>query len=186
MPDANTIIETPEPQNEDAATAPAGMGGETGLGEAGLAALKAEREAAKAARKRATELEAQLAALRDAGKSETQKLADQVAAMKADLEAERARSARLAAAQEAGVPVDLLEGPGEDPGALAKRLADWKKNQAGEPELATDKSGSPIPAVKERPASGAVTLDDQIAAATKAGDMKLAATLKACKLGAVL
>ncbi|MEW6918000.1 hypothetical protein V3M78_06625 [Trueperella pyogenes] len=185
MPDANTI-ETPETPNEDAATATAEMGGETGLGEAGLAALKAEREAAKAARKQAAELEAQLVALRDAGKSEVQKLADQVAAMKSDLEAERARSARLAAAQEAGVPVDLLDGPGEDPAAYAKRLADWKNTQDAQSEPAKKQTGSPVPAVKERPASGAVTLDDQIAAAITAGDTKLAATLKACKLGKVL
>ena len=80
------------------------------LGEAGIAALKSEREARKAAEKSATELAARIKEFEDRDKSETERQSERLAEFErenAELKSAKTR-AEVAAAK--GVPVELLTG----------------------------------------------------------------------------
>lgn len=174
--------ETQEPeQKQDGATSAATSSEQ--LGENGKKALEAERAAARAAQKRVSELEELLKQRDDASKSETEKLTGRLATLEADIKAERSAKARLEAAMKAGVPPELLDGPGDDPEAYAVKLAEWKAQQNAPTGDGTKKSES-VPSVKERPEhSGAMSIDDQIVVAAQAGDTALVRMLKAMKLG---
>lgn len=169
-----------ETVQESAGATPAAASEEQ-LGEGGKKALEAERAAARAAQKRVSELEELLKQRDDASKSETEKLTDRLATLEADIKAERSAKARLEAAMKAGVPPELLDGPGDDPEAYAAKLAEWKAQQA---PAENGKKSESVPSVKERPEhSGAMSIDDQIVVAAQAGDTALARMLKAMKLG---
>jgi hypothetical protein len=102
--------------------------GDDELREAGVRALTAEREARQAAERRVAELE-------DAGKSEVERLTNQLARVTAERDAEIAKTseyertaARMRIAAEVGLPNELAERlVGDDDRALradAKRLLD--------------------------------------------------------------
>lgn len=80
------------------------------LGEAGIAALKAEREARKAAEKAAAEAAARVKEFEDREKTEAQKQQEALAAAEAELAELRAGKLRAEVASAKGVPADLLKG----------------------------------------------------------------------------
>ncbi|MCI7551895.1 MAG: hypothetical protein PUK40_06430 [Actinomycetaceae bacterium] len=172
--------ENQEPEQKQDGAMPEASSSEQ-LGENGKKALEAERAAARAAQKRVSELEELLKQRDDASKSETEKLTDRLATLEADIKAERSAKARLEAAMKAGVPPELLDGPGDDPEAYAVKLAEWKAQQA---PAENGKKSESVPFVKERPEhSGAMSIDDQIVVAAQSGDTALVRMLKAMKLG---
>jgi hypothetical protein len=121
--------ETPEVQPEDGATPES----DEQLGENGLKALKAEREAAAAEKKRADELAQRIQEIEDRDKSEEQKRQeerDRLTKEVADLKAAKSR-AEVAAAT--SVPPEILAGPeSSDPGhlkAYADALVAWRGEQ---------------------------------------------------------
>lgn len=79
------------------------------LGDAGKKAIQAERDARKAADKRADELAAELKSIRDAQLSVEDRAKQEAAATAAELAALRLESNRKTVALDKGVPVDLLE-----------------------------------------------------------------------------
>lgn len=94
----------PESQNTEGATP------QEPLGESGLAALKSEREARKAAEKSAAEALARVKAFEDAQKTESERQAERLAEIErenAELKTAKTR-AEVAAAK--GVPAALLSG----------------------------------------------------------------------------
>lgn len=118
-----------------------------------------------------------LKAYEDAQKSEAQKQADALTEALKRADAAEARNAIVEAAANAGIPVALMAGPGEDPAAYAAALQEWKGAQ-------TPPSPDPAPGAGKTPVDpGDVTLDEQIATATKAKDWDTVANLKALKLG---
>lgn len=183
--DAGTAHFTIEPgktqqQAEDGATPPA----DEPLGEPGKTALLKERDTRKAAEKRASEAEARLRELEDAGKTEAQKQADALKRAEAELESIRAEKQRLEVASSSGVPADLLAGPGDDLDAYAAALLEWRGSVKQEAPRAA--MSGPVPTIGKVPErTGAITIDEQIAAAEQAGEKSLVASLKAMKLGAI-
>jgi hypothetical protein len=126
----------------------------------------------------------QLHAIEESQKTEAQKQADALAAAQRELAAEKAARAVAEAAAKTGVPVELLSGPGDDPEAFADALAKWRGESTTAPEKG--KRGEPVPNSGVQPErSGAVSIDEQIAAAEKAGEKTLVASLKAMKLGQI-
>lgn len=104
------------------------------LGEAGLAALKAEREARAAAVKRAAEAEARLKEFEDRDKTEAERAADALAEARAELERVKVEKTRVEIAASAGVPAELLVGSTPDElAASAARLTAWRGEQKQEP-----------------------------------------------------
>lgn len=82
---------------------------------------------------------------------------------------------RAQVSKDSGIPADVLRGSTlEELEAHAESL----KSIMAPPE-----GQSPVPTIGSTPEPRNVTLDEQIAAAEKAGDYKLSATLKAQKLG---
>lgn len=130
------------------------------------------------ARKNRTAAE-KLAEIEESQKTEAQKQAEKIA----DLEKKAARAealeTRYNVATEKGVPAELLAGPGDDVEAFADALLKWR----GAVEAPAEKKDTTVPTIgKEPKRQGNLTLDEQIAAATKAGDTDLASTLKVMKL----
>lgn len=120
-----------------------------------------------------------LAEIEESQKTEAQKQAEKIA----DLEKKAARAealeTRYNVATEKGVPAELLAGPGDDVEAFADALLKWR----GAAEAPAEKKDTTVPTIgKEPKRQGNLTLDEQIAAATKAGDKDLASTLKVMKL----
>lgn len=99
------------------------------LGEKGVKALQAEREARKAAEKQAREAAAALQQIQDEGKTEAEKQADRIAAVEAQLAAVEAEKRLLAMSNETGIPPSVLAGPTEEGlEAYAKVLQDWRES----------------------------------------------------------
>lgn len=116
------------------------------LGDGGKKALAAERQRAKAAERRASELEARLKEIDDAGKSEAERASERVAAAeKAATEAEQ-RALRLEIAAEKGLT-----------SAQAKRLvgATREELEADADELLTTFGTSKPTGPKPDPSQGA-------------------------------
>lgn len=118
------------------------------LGATGKAALIKEREARKAAEKRAAELENRLRSIEDSGKSEAQKQAEALSRMQSELSEIRAEKARLEVASSKGIPSELLAGPGDDLEAYADALLQWHTSSTPK-RLVVDADGkhpNPVPA----------------------------------------
>lgn len=79
------------------------------LGDAGKKAIQSEREARKAADKRAEELAAELKAIKDAQLSEVERANQTAAEAAAELERLRTENIRASVALTKGVPADLIE-----------------------------------------------------------------------------
>ncbi|MCR2051441.1 hypothetical protein NSA19_00935 [Actinomyces bowdenii] len=184
VPATDTAVST---EGDDGGDDDKGDGGATGatdaLGQSGLAALRKERAARKAAEKRAEELAAQMKAAEDAGKTEAQKQAEDMANLRADFEAMRADKERAEIAAETGVPVEIL---GAATGDEARALAEAVKAYAAAAAKGAADEAKAGPIVQHRgnpSAPGSTSLAEQIAAAEKAGDKTLTANLKAMMLG---
>ncbi|RLP12258.1 hypothetical protein [Propionibacterium australiense] len=123
--------------------------------------------------------------IEEASKTEAQKQADALAASEARAKAAEARAAALEVSNETGIPVDLLAGPGDDLKAYAERLAAWQAEKAKAVEQAQPavRPNTHIPAAQTPEYRGTLTIDEQIAAAEKAGDREKTMALKALKLG---
>lgn len=104
------------------------------LGEPGLAALKAEREAKEAAEKSAKNLAKRVQELEDAGKSELQRQQDELDRTTRELADLTAAKNRAEVAADKGLPVALLSGPAststEDVAAFADALIQFRTDQA--------------------------------------------------------
>lgn len=111
-------VEAPETPTETVEEAP--------LGETGLSALKAEREARAAAEKRLKEFE-------DRDKTEAEKTAERLAAAEKRAEELEARSTRAEVAATKSVPTALLAGPAsgsaEDLAKFADALIQFRGDQ---------------------------------------------------------
>ena len=79
------------------------------LGDGGKKALDAERRARRQAEKAATDAAARIKEYEDRDKTESQKLTEQLAALKAEAATARAEALRLRVAAELGLPGDLHE-----------------------------------------------------------------------------
>jgi hypothetical protein len=100
--DTSTITEAPaEPAVEEAGTEQ--------LGEGGVKALQAEREARKAAEKATAELAAKLKQFEDANLSELERANKAAAEAAAELAQLRTENARKQVALDRGLPVDMIE-----------------------------------------------------------------------------
>lgn len=117
--------------------------------------------------------------IEEASKTEAQKQADALAKAQKEAAAAKARAAVLEVANQTGIPADLLTGPGDDLNAYADRLAAYIADKTPAAPAAGRRINSA--ATPERPAT--LTIDEQIAAAEKAGDRAAAMRLKAVKLG---
>lgn len=102
--------ETTAPETTVETTEPEGAKPEEPLGEAGIAALKAEREARKAAEKAAAEALAKVKEFEDRDKSETQKQQEALAEAQAKLAELTVAKTRAEVAAAKGVPAALLTG----------------------------------------------------------------------------
>lgn len=84
------------------------------LGETGLAALKSEREARKAAEKAAAEAAARIKEFEDAQKSEAEKQAERLAEIERENASLKSAKARAEVAAAKGIPASLIAGPASD------------------------------------------------------------------------
>ncbi|WP_136314427.1 hypothetical protein [Actinomyces procaprae] len=176
---------TDNPTQDQAAPTP-DTGGEAALGDAGKRALDAERAARKAAEKQLKELQAAQAAAQDAERSQADKDAAALAALEAKVRALEVERDRAEVAARTGVPSELLAGPGDDAQAYAEALKAWATSQAPAPASAPaggSKSPLFVRHMGNPDGDAGASLDDQIAAAEKAGDKTLVSSLKAMKLG---
>lgn len=128
------VSENTVDQPEEAVEAPVGEQQEPEtdtLGEKGVRALQAEREARKAAEKQAREAVAALQQIQDEGKTEAEKQADRLAAVEAQLAAVEAEKRLLAMSNETGIPPSVLAGPTQEGlEAYAKVLQEWRDDTA--------------------------------------------------------
>lgn len=95
-----------------------------GLGDAGLKALHAERDARKAAEAAAKELAEKISAYEDRDKTEQQKAEDRIARLTAELDA---RNAALAAAEMAAIRNEVAMSKGLPPELAARLQGDDRK-----------------------------------------------------------
>lgn len=106
------------------------------LGEKGVAALKAEREARKAAEKASTDMAARLKEFEDRDKSEAQKQQEALEAARTELAELTVAKTRAEVAATKGVPSELIAGPAstsaEDVAAFADALIAFKGAQPAE------------------------------------------------------
>lgn len=122
---------------------------EPSLGESGEKALKAERAARRAAEKATNEALAKVKAFEDAQKSESERLTEQLQALKAEAATAKAETLRLRVAAETGLPADLHEflvGDDED-GLRAKA----KKLMAATAAATAPRSPAPDPTQGAKP-----------------------------------
>lgn len=122
-----------------------------------------------------------LARLEEANKTEAQKQADKLTKLEAELAEYKTREQVAAWTKEVadaeGVPGDLLRGSTrEELEAHAKQL---------KPLITAAPKAQPVPGIGQVPDVRNVPLKDQIAAAEKAGDKSLVASLKAMQLASV-
>lgn len=141
--------QTPQPTQNMQATQPTqpaqnaqgGQGaegdGEEKLGEGGLRALKAEREARRVAEQRLREIEQQLRQYTDREKTELQRHQEAAERYRRELEEVRTANARLMAAAMHNIPADLIEllgtGTDEEIEARARLLAQRLSTSAAQP-----------------------------------------------------
>lgn len=114
MADAPTPTTPPAPDTAaqpDASATPPATEAPTPdtLGDPGKKALDAERRARRDAERALNEAQAKVKAFEDANKSETERMAEQVAALKAEAEAARSEALRMRVATETGLPAELVE-----------------------------------------------------------------------------
>jgi hypothetical protein len=140
-------IPTPPPP----APAPPAMG-EDGLGDAGKAAIKAERDARKAAEKERDEFRNRLQALEDKDKSDLEKATTRLAELEQNYTTERATRLRLEIASEFEIGKDdlvLLTATDEDGlRAQAERVKARNDAAAGRPPAPLPGQGTPPAAPK--------------------------------------
>lgn len=165
------------------------------LGEAGKRAIKAEREAAKAAKKEADELRARLKEYEDRDLSEQEKAAKRSEEFQARAEA----AERKLAALEAGLPVSMADRlRGSTPEELAADAAELKKalgldgdakkdgdGDEGEKDDKKGDGGATPPGSLDggaRTPAAKKSLDEAIAEAQAKGDHKTVHRLNAMKL----
>jgi hypothetical protein len=109
MPENETVVTDPEVQ--------AGATPPDELGEKGVAALKAERDARKIAEKAANDLAAKVKAFEDRDKSETEKLQEQLQELTSRASKAEREKARLSVIADHQIPrdyQDLVQGDDED------------------------------------------------------------------------
>ncbi|WRS29616.1 hypothetical protein U6G28_08820 [Actinomycetaceae bacterium MB13-C1-2] len=177
--ETKTPVPTPPTQSEQTWTPPASQEAlDKIIGE------RVNRERSKYAdyedlKKKAAEFDA----IEEAQKTEAQKQADEIAALKAQVAANEAEKWVAAWKTEVetatGVPAKALAGSTlEEIQAHAETLKALGVGKAATP------TPQVVPTIGQEPTiPGNVSIDAQIAAATKAGDMDLVGTLKAIKLG---
>ncbi len=132
MPEATP--NTPAPANPEGAAAPEAAD-EAKLGEGGVAALKAEREARKAAEKRAADAEAKVADAEKAKLGEKERAEVERDEARRERDEARADAARIRVGAKYGLSPEDVEdlstsGTPEDFDARAKRLAERLKTGA--------------------------------------------------------
>lgn len=124
MSDVVTPVEPEEPAKGEP------VENEEPLGEGGIKALKAEREARAAAEKREQEIAARLKEYEDRDKSEEQKAQEERDRLAKEIEALTAGKTRAEVAAASSVPVEILTGPksgsSEDVQAFADALIAWR------------------------------------------------------------
>jgi hypothetical protein len=132
------------------------------LGESGLKALKAEREANKTAKAKIAEYEAKLKAIEDQDKTDSQKEAERVKALEQS-NAENARKAlQYEVAAEKGLPLSLAtrlrgsdkDGMLKDAEELLPLIQNDHKPAGPKPDKSQGKGGSPKPASLEAAIAG--------------------------------
>lgn len=135
----------PAPGADPAAADPAGNDGDAHLGDAGQKALKAERDARKAAERSAADLQLKLKEFEDAKLSDLERAQGQAAEAAAELEALRAENVRKSVALSKGLPAELIEflpnGTEEEVSAKADLLLS-KLNAPGTPKPDPSQGGS--------------------------------------------
>lgn len=112
MSEPTTTPEATEPQAARAPVEGTESAPETAtpdLGDGGKKALDAERRARRQAEKAATDAAARIKEYEDRDKTESQKLTEQLAALKAEAATAKAEALRLRVAAELGLPGDLHE-----------------------------------------------------------------------------
>lgn len=131
MTDTNEVAEPTEIATQDATSS------EEQLGEAGISALKSEREARKAAEKERAELATRIKELEDRDKSESEKQKEELAEARAQLADLTAAKTRAEVASTKGIPSGLLAGPAsgseEDLTAFADALIAFRGEQKASP-----------------------------------------------------
>lgn len=172
MSTPETPVTPVEPEAQPATTPPAGATPETEpLGEAGIAALKSEREARKAAEKAAADAIARIKEFEDRDKSEAEKQQEALAAARAELAELTVAKTRAEVAAAKGVPANLLSGSTqEELEASADALIAFRGEQA-RPSAAPFIEGT-------NKVTPETDLDAAIAAALKDRNFALVATLK--------
>lgn len=135
------------PENENEPTEPVVVEGakpveDEPLGEGGIKALKAEREAKDAAEKKAADLAAKLREIEDRDKSEAQKQQEALEEARKELERLTAEKNRAVVAADKSVPVALLAGPAsdapEDIAAFADALIQFRSERADKLHVANE------------------------------------------------
>jgi len=138
---SDTITDTPTEAVESPET-PTDTVEDAPLGETGLSALKAEREARAAAEKRLKEFE-------DRDKTEAEKSAERLAAAEKRAEELEARSTRAEVAATKSVPTALLAGPAsgsaEDLAKFADALIQFRGDQGSNGLHVPNEGNSPRP-----------------------------------------
>lgn len=143
---------TGEPQTARASTETPADTPTPELGDQGKRALAAERQARRAAEKAANEALAKVKAFEDRDKTEQEKLADQVAKLKAEADQARAEATRLRVASEVGLPADLHEFlVGDDEEQLRNRAA---KLMAATAAATDPRRPAPDPTQGAKPGTG--------------------------------
>lgn len=189
--DPATDQPTPTPAPAPAAPKPTPTEPKTGdqskdedepLGEKGLKALAAEREAREAAEKREAAL---LKQIEDSKKTAEQKAADDLEAARKEATENAAKALRYEVAADKGLDLALAS---RLTGATREELeadADVLKGLIPTSEPPAAPGAQPVPTIGKTPPSptGNVSLGDQIAAAEAAGDKALVGRLKAMQLG---
>lgn len=172
------------PAQADDAAAPRPPAGATAPETAGTD-WKAEARKWEARAKANSDAAKRLAEIEDANKTELQKAIEARDAAQAAAAQAKAEAARYAVAQSTGVPAEVLTGPGEDLEAYAAALTAWRDDavKAAQPQPPAPHAGLAGTGADRRPERpSTLTIDEQIAAAEKAGDRDTARTLKALKL----
>lgn len=144
---SETSTATAATNNETAAATDAKSENVDELGEGGVKALTAERDARKAAEKQVTDLAKQLKALTDKDKSETEKQQEELETTRKELEALTTAKTRAEVAADKAVPTALLAGPAsnsaEDIAAFADALLAFRGEQVSTRLTASREGNSP-------------------------------------------
>lgn len=181
---ANGTAEVTTPAAElPAAPEPATPAVQDQLEAPGLAALERERETRRKAVEERDSLAKRLQEIEDREKSESQKAIERAERAEKALAASTAESARFKVIAAHGIPeeyADLVVGEGEQLTRSAEKVKKLIESKS------TPAPATPVPGIEGTPAGPtAVTLDERIAAAEKAGEKTLVSQLKAQKLASI-